>query len=382
MAHLTDGELESIANSSLQNAVTYADSGVSEDRALAYEYFLGKPYGNEVAGRSSVVTRDVLETVLWTMPSLMRIFMGGDDIVKFEPRNQGDEEAAEQATETCNYVFRQQNNGFEIFHDQFMDALIQKNGVVKVYWDARKTPETLVRKGLRVEQVLLLEGDGWRIKKSEKYLDPSVIPEESQAEVEAMVAADPPLSDGLPYLYDVTFEREQDKSQVRIYNVPPEEFLVSRGSRGISDDEGGVFHRKRVTLSDLIAEGYPKDEIAALPSHDEESEYAPESIARYESDDAPSEPHAVDEQNRKVWVTECYIRVDMDGDGITELRKVTIAGGSRASGSLLAHPEEGSAPEVDVIPFASVCPIPLPHRYHGLSLSDIVMDLQLIHSTV
>ena len=144
MAHLTDGELESIANSSLQNAVTYADSGVSEDRALAYEYFLGKPYGNEVAGRSSVVTRDVLETVLWTMPSLMRIFMGGDDIVKFEPRNQGDEEAAEQATETCNYVFRQQNNGFEIFHDQFMDALIQKNGVVKVYWDARKTPETLV----------------------------------------------------------------------------------------------------------------------------------------------------------------------------------------------------------------------------------------------
>lgn len=366
--------LEAIANSALQNAATYSDGVIANERAEAWEYFNGEPFGNEMPGRSQVVTRDVFESVMWTMPSLVRIFMAGDDIVKFEPRTEGDDEAAEQATEYCNYVVRQQNDGFNLLYTMFMDALIQKNGVVKVVWDERKIPETEEYEGLSAEQVAMLQGEGWEIVKAESRPD---VTEGAEAEAEMMAAAGMQI----PMLYDVKVKREKDKSQVRLYGTPPEELLVTRGTRSINEDDGGVFHRRRVAASDLIAEGYKREDVDGLPSDDNESGFSPESLARYEDQDYPDD-NTEDFSARKVWVTECYLRVDMDGDGITELRKITIAGGSRGNGKLLVHPDEGEAPEVQMIPFASVCPIPLPHRYYGLSLADITMDLQKIHSTI
>jgi hypothetical protein len=376
----TIGELEAIANGELANAITYAHGEVAQERAEAFEYFLGKPFGNEVRGRSSVVTRDVMETVMWSMPSLMRIFTAGDDVVKFEPRNQDDAEAAAQATEYCNYVFWSQNDGFQTLYDQFFDALLQKNGVVKVWWDDRKVPERKRHKGLTAEEVAVLQSGGWRVTKSEKYADQDAMPAEMQGEGALMMAAQAGFE--IPYLYDVTIERDDDKSQVRIAAVPPEEFLVSRNSRRISEDEGGVFHRRRVTISDLIAEGYRREDVEGLSSDDDDLSYSPEAQVRYDNQGNEGQPFDQDWMARHVWVTDCYILVDVDDDGITELRRVTLAGGSDGNGTILDHPEWGAAPEVPVIPFASVTPVPIPHRYTGMSLADLVMDLQLVHSTI
>lgn len=376
MAKLDEGSLEGIANAALQNATTYSDGVIAEERAEAWEYFNGELFGNEVPGRSQVVTRDVFETVMWTMPSLMRIFMGGDDIVKFEPRKPGDEPFAEQATEYCNYVVRQQNQGFELLYTQFMDALLQKNGVVQVHWDKRIIPQKEKYEGLSAEQVAALELDGWEVVKAESRPDPSLPPD---MEAELMLAAEAGLP--VPMVYDVTVKRDHDKSQVRIEGVPPEEILVMRGTKSINEDDGGIFRRRRVAASDLIAEGYKREDIESLPADDSEGGFSPEAAARYDHDDYP-DTDVGDFAARKIWVTDCYLRVDMDDDGVTELRKITIAGGSRGNGKILVHPDEGKAPEIGMIPFASVCPVPLPHRYYGLSLADITMDLQKIHSTL
>jgi len=374
------GHIESVANGELANAITYQNGYVTEERAKAFSYFDGEPYGNEVPGQSQVVTRDVMETVLWCMPSLMRIFMGGDDVVKFDPRQEADEEAAEQATEWANYVFRQQNNGFQILYDMFFDALLQKNGVVKVWWDDRKVAEEAKYYGLSAAGVAFHQSQGWKIKDIRKYVDETTLPgglQGEQALLEAQAQGFQPT-----YQFDVTFERDQDKSQVCVESVPPEEFLVSRNSRGISEDTGGVFHKRRIMISDLIAEGYDPDDVMSISSDDDTIASTPEAQARYEDQGYEGNTYPTDDTARYVWVTDCYVLVDTDDDGRAELRKVTLAGASDGNGQILIHPEHGAAPRVEVIPFASITSVPIPHRYYGLSLADIVMDLQLIHSTI
>jgi hypothetical protein len=44
-------------------------------------------------------------------------------------------EAAEQETDYINHVVMEKNNGFEIFYVWFKDALLSKNGYVKVYYE-------------------------------------------------------------------------------------------------------------------------------------------------------------------------------------------------------------------------------------------------------
>src|SRR5690349_20958711 len=119
-----------------ESACVVAYSGdLSEQRRLAMDYYLGKPYGNEVEGRSSVVTTEVKDAVEGILPPLMAIFTAGDEIVRFEPQNPEDEEAAQQATDYINYIFSRLNNGFLALYCMFKDALLQKNGYVKVYWE-------------------------------------------------------------------------------------------------------------------------------------------------------------------------------------------------------------------------------------------------------
>jgi hypothetical protein len=80
----------------------------------------------------------------------------------------------------------------------------------------------------------------------------------------------------------------------------------------------------------------------------------------------------LDPTMREIWVTECYLRVDYDGDGVAELRKVTVAGDGASV--VLENVE------ADDHPFASVTPIPMPHKFHGMSIADQTVDLQLIKS--
>ena len=53
-------------------------------RRANYELWKGMPLGTEREGRSRVVSMDMLEAVESIMPSLMRIFFSGDEIVTFQ----------------------------------------------------------------------------------------------------------------------------------------------------------------------------------------------------------------------------------------------------------------------------------------------------------
>lgn len=354
---MDEGRLKAILDDEIHNALGYLDSETTEARAKALEYYLRQPYGNEVEGRSQIVTGEVAEAIDGALPQLVRVFTQSDDIVRFEPKGPGDEEGAKQATEYCNWVFYTQNTGFTILHNWFKDALLQKTGVVKAYWDTKVDVTKETYQDLTDEDLILLLSDGTR-----EVLEQDTT-EVDTGEVDEM---------GQPIMYrthGVVLAKKVSRGGVRIENVPPEEFLISKKATSIQESPF-VAHRKLLPRSDLVAMGFDPEIVANLPAYDELS-YTGERLARYSQGEQPHQDESMDQSMQEVEVYECYIRVDMDGDGIAEIRQVFYAGSEILDDN-----------ETDYVPFHSLCPIPIPHKFFGESLADRTMDIQLIKSTV
>jgi hypothetical protein len=169
--------------------------------------------------------------------------------------------------------------------------------------------------------------------------------------------------------HDVKVRKTIRNGTVRVENVPPEEFLISKRARNIQDSPFCA-HRKLITRSELIAMGFEPKIVEGLPTGDA-LEFSPERIARYTRGEQPTDMMSQDHSMQLCEVYECYIRVDYNDDGVAELRKITYCGTT-----ILADED------CDYIPFHSICPLPIPHKFYGQSLADRAMDLQLIKSTV
>ena len=355
-----DNKLKSILESEIDDAIGYLETETTDERQKALEYYLGEPYGNEVEGKSQIITREVAEVVDGALPQLMRVFTSSDDAVVFEPVSQGDEETAEQATQYVNHIFYKDNNGFEIMHDWMKDALLQKVGVVKAYWDDKTDVTKEKYYGLNDDELaMIMQDDEVEIVEQE-----SVVVQEAQFDPMTGMEISPALSS-----HNIKVKRSVDKGKVVVENVPPEEFLISKRARNIADAPF-VAHRKMVTRGELIAMGYDEETVMSLATGDA-LEFSPERIARYTRGEQPTDMDSDDEMMQLVEYFECYIQTDYDDDGIPEMRRICYASNE------ILHNEE-----CDYVPFHSICPIPIPHKFYGHSLADRAMDLQLIKSTI
>ena len=355
-----DNKLKSILESEIDDAIGYLETETTDERQQALEYYMREPYGNEVEGKSQIVTGEVAEVIDGALPQLMRVFTSSDDAVVFEPVNQGDEEAAEQATKYVNHIFYKDNNGFEIMHDWMKDALLQKVGVVKAYWDDKTDVTKEKYNGLNDDELaMIMQDDEVEIVEQE-----TIVIQEAQFDPMTGMEISPALSS-----HNIKVKRSVDKGKVVVENVPPEEFLISKRARTIADAPF-VAHRKMVTRGELIAMGYDEDTVMSLETGDA-LEFSPERIARYSRGEQPTDMDSDDEMMQLVEYYECYIQTDFDDDGIPEMRRVCYASNE------ILHNEE-----CDYVPFHSICPIPIPHKFYGHSLADRAMDLQLIKSTI
>jgi hypothetical protein len=353
---MDEGQIKSILENEIDNAIGYVDTETTDQRAKALEYYLRYPYGNEVEGRSQIVTGEVAEAIDGALPQLIRVFTTTEDIVSFEPQTPEDEESARQATDYCNWVFYRENDGLIILHNWFKDALLQKVGIVKAYWEAQEDVNKETYKNLTEDELALL------------LSDPGI--EVTSQKVEMLDGGVDMM--GMPIqipMYTVKVKKVKKYGCVKIENVPPEEFLISKSARTI-EDSPFVAHRRLMTRSELTAMGFDKDIVEGLPSYDD-LQYTPERVARFSQGEQPDENISLDYTMQVVEVYECYIKIDVNGDGIAELRKITY------SGNEILDDEE-----CDLVPFHSLCPIPIPHKFYGQSLADRTMDIQLIKSTV
>jgi len=354
---ITEEELVTRIRGEITDSLGYMGDTISTQREMAMKYYYGLPFGNEVDGRSQYVDSTVQDTIEWIKPSLMRVFASGDEMVKFSPHGPEDVKMAEQASDYVNYVFTKDNPGWEIMYSWFTDALLSKNGIVKVWWNEYEEEEREEYKGLDEIglQALLMKKDVEVVEHSEYDND--------YGEVE----------------HDLVIKRKSYNGKIKIENVPPSEFLISREAKNIQEARF-VCHRVLKTLSDL-REMYPDEDIEPEDlggGGDDMTAFSAERLERYQFDKSAQywegwgggdDFH--DESLRTYWLYESFLQTDYNGDGIAELRKVCTVGSK-----VLANEE------IDSIPFVSITPIKIPHKFFGLSIADLVMDLQLMKSTL
>lgn len=361
MAKMTNDELASKLSNEIESATGNFNTELSEQREQSMKYYLGEPFGNEIEGRSEIVTTDVRDTIEYIMPSLMRIFTTHNNVAEFEPEGPEDVQMAQQATDYVNYVFNRQNNGFKVLYDVFKDALISKTGIVKHYWEEKTEVSTENYTNLtEIEYQSILANDDMEVIEHTETVVQKAVTDDFGNLISPKVVE-----------HDVKVKKTKDNGQVRVVSVPPEEFLVSRRSTSI-EDASFVCHRVKKTVSDLILEGYDPAVVEDLPTYTtNNAEYDEERIARFSFDDDSVPADEGEGPSRKVWLEECYIHIDYDDDGIAELRKIT------KGGNIILDNEE-----IDSVPFSTICPLPIPHKFHGMSIADTVQDIQLIKSTI
>ncbi len=367
---MQQNELKSILQAEIDDAIGYIESETVEQRKQALQAYLRQPYNNEVEGKSQIVTGEVAEAIDGALPSLVRIFTGSDTIVVFEPQGPQDESTAKQATDYCNWVFQRDNAGVAILHDWFKDALMQKNGIVKAYWEDKED--------LTKERYFDLSDDELAMLMSDETME---IVEQDTTEFPIYDPMGQPVFDptGIPVMgstHNVVVQKRKKSGKVTIENVPPEEFLISKKAKTIADSPF-VAHRQMLTRSDLIAMGFNKKQVEGLQM-DDALAYTPERVARYSAGEQPYQVQTDDPSMQEIEVFECYVKTDMNGKGIATLTQVFYASNE------ILQDEDGKemVEEVDYVPFHSICPIPIPHKFFGNSLADRTTDLQLIKTTI
>ena len=370
----TDEELLSQIDNEENIAYGINDSQLSAERAEAINFYLGEPFGNEVEGRSQVVSYDVQDTIESALPQLLKVFVSGDEVVRFDPKNPEDVEAADQETDYINHVVMEKNNGFEIFYVWFKDALLSKNGYIKVYYEEEDDVTEEMYEGLTDEQLdMLANDDNVQILEHEAYPDPSVEPMPitppvmTPPEVERMDGAmsiemEQAQAFMQPMLHDVKVRITETNGQIKIKNVAPENMMVSVDATGNCLNSARFVQHRELMHPSEVAEQFDVDEDEIHEIMAENDEFELESNAR----DIYSEQYDRAVDSSEVLVRDTYIKVNGERH-----RYVVV-------GNRIIYRDESC----EVVPFASVTPMLMPHRHIGRSYTDLTKDIQLIKSTL
>lgn len=327
----------------VREAEKHADD-LSADRIRAIEYYRGEMRDTPSdAGRSAMVTRDVRAQIKKVLPSIYRTILNSDEVVEFMPVGMGDEEGAQQASDYVNFVILPESSARDAIYDAVHDALLVRNGILKWWWEEKQAVKISRHSGLPDDAFAALVAD-----------DEVEVLEHSEAvEVTDM---------GPVTVHDAKIRRTFTERCIRCAAVPRERFLIHPDAVTL-EDSILTGEKTRIRRSDLVAMGYDREVVDTLALADED-EYE-DNIRR----DFVGEADEAQRANDLVDYYDLYIRVDMDGDGIAELRHMCFAGGLTQRNLLVDE-------ECDEVQFADICVMRQPHQWEGISLFDDLADLQ------
>ena len=343
---MSDSELAALLAAHEQRSVGYYNSEIADEQAKAINYYYGIMDDlPAVDGGSSVTDAMVAIMVDNGLAAILKPFVSADQVVAFDPRGPEDVEQAEQATEYVNYVIQCDNPGFQIFHDWFKDALLTKIGVTKTWWEDTSRNVT---KPVLADPMGVLEA-----RKHHGYLNEQENPDGS---------------------YTVNIQELEEDGRIKVVNIPPEEFLISPFARSIEEAPYVAHRPSNVTRSDLIEMGVDHKIVDDLPAFAMGNNEESRGQARYRDEEwfsATREVIGNDRSRDVIGVLDEYVKVDYDGDGVAELRRII-----RVSDTILFNEE------VDDNPFATLCPVPMPHKVYGRSVADQAMQGQKVRTAV
>tara|TARA_R110000787_G_scaffold167889_1_gene280838 strand:- start:5640 stop:7715 length:2076 start_codon:yes stop_codon:yes gene_type:complete len=355
---MTDSQLVALLSQAEQDAATY-NGEFSEENTKYLSAYLGDKTGefSAIPNQSSVVSTDIADVVEADMPSLARIFLGSGDVVTFQPNTESETEIkeAEEKTKYVNWIVRSQPESFNIIHNWLKDAEIQKNGVVKYFIEEQKEVEVVDYENVDAEEIsAIIES----LKGSK--VDKVKVEVSEQDENEAV---DP----NMPATFDIKFRVTTEKQKVCIINVPTELFLITRNARSLDDAEL-VGDKVRKTRGELLSEGFKRDLIEQLSTIEDKDNRKSniQSVRNQDQGGANYDTTLNSWASELVEISDLYVKVDFDGDGIAERRHIMLSGNKVLINDYFNH-----------VPYASLSAILMPHKAIGRSRAEVTYPYQL-----
>lgn len=368
---MDDTKLNAFIDSELRSAIGFGLDGdeISDERRINLEMYLNRPVGDEEEGRSKLQSSDVQDVVEALLPASLAPFISADKVVEFKPNTAEDKDLAEVQGAYINHIFTVDNDSVHIQYTWQKDAFLQKNGFVYADWCEK---ERMQRKYSRVDfmglSTLVNDKEIEILKYSAMDAQGKELPVPMINQL--MHSQDPAATDGIAF--NVDYRRTWKEGRVKIENIPPEYVVVSKDAKNTATPRL-IGWLDRVSLSDLREEGYDEDKIDGLTTDDSlQQDTSGERQAREQAQggNIGGNNNITDPAGRMVWRFVGWVRVDYDGDGKTELRKIVRAGGKNTSGVILYNEE---ADEVPIIDFTS---IPMTHQLFGRAQADLTRSIQ------
>ena len=385
---MTDDHFKQTVSNLISSGKAYAQNTRTErEREVTLRYYFGEPYGDEEVDRSSFVTQEIMETTTWLLPALKKKFLWSNRPVEFTGSHDVDNVGGdpirdviagkisdEQAQDASNYVahvFYRENEGFKVLSDVFWDALVSKTGIMMHSWQEWK--EQTAHRFFNLDQA-----DLDAILAEEM---PEGVSVEYEIDNEREVTdADGEVVQGLDgepvTVIDITLTRTQDKAGLVFESVPPEDFFVTSSDIYVHDGMQGCFHRIKKARYEWLNDGYDYRTVMELPADTVETEEL--QITRQgRSTTAVSN---VDPMQQECTGWQCFVHIDKDGDGVTELYRCVLGG--EGGDFLMTRDGESEIEMVNEINYTDFCAWRVPHAFYGECPADRVANLQLLSSTV
>jgi hypothetical protein len=348
----------------LDAAISYREV-LSEDRRdaqLLYDNDVSK-WLPSVAGRSKVVSDDVCSTIGKVLPSLTRTILGNEIVAEFGGQQESDVEGAEQATDYINLVLLDECRARKAIFSAMHDACKMRNGVLHVCADekieVRGSEHTKLSENALAA---ILEEEGVEVLEHSE--------EQGEEEVEMMGPDGQPVKVPQPVtLHNIKIKRVIRKAIPKMIALPMEEYLIHPDATNSHEDAVLVGREYLLKRSDLVAMMPDEAErISMLSAATYDITQEGEKQQRRKQVDMNQMPSASELQHIQVY--DLYVRLDMDGDGIAELRHIMLCGGKGVENVF----ENEYA---DFVPYYDVVIEELPHQWEGVSITDHVGDVML-----
>lgn len=358
MSGMQDADLCKVVQSLIKDCEAYRTVQYP-DRLRAMEYFDGTMKDTPSDdGRSKVVSRDVRGEIKKVLPSVIRIILGNDKVVEYQPNQQGDEAAADQATDYINSLVFPESDGPNAVHDAIDDALRLRNGIIKWWQDKKIEVKYSEHSGLDDMAFTQLVSDD-----AVEVLEHTARQETIETPQGVM-----PVT-----VHDCRIRRKITKSCPKLAAITPENFLMHPDALTMLDSPI-IGENYRIRRSDLVAMGYDRDKVDLIPmaganSNEQDAEATTRRREEWVRDDPASK--AMEE----IEYYELLARIDVDGDGIAELRRLVFAGGLEEKYLLENEPW-------DEINYADIVCERRPHQWEGNSVTDDVAEIQRIKTVL
>jgi hypothetical protein len=331
---MVESELVQKLREQLQRCAGFEGDDVAKAREQALDYYFQRPRGDEIAGRSAVVSGDLSAMVEANLAQMLDAF-SGDEIIEFQPTGPEDEDQAELESYAVTDLVMGQNNGYMTFATAIKDALLQRNGICKVW--VEETSEA----------------------RTERY---SNVTPEALAELTNRPGVDCKVrkfQDG-----ELTLRCTYTRRRFQVAPLPPENFLYTQDWDRLDLQEIPFCAERHLDpRSKLVELGFPADKVRQIPKHQQRTN-STDGAARNPRK-RPADQVGIDESQELVEWFECFVLMDSDGDGISERRRVA-----------LAHTFILENEPANLVPFAAGTAIINPHRFLGISLFDKLKQQQ------